>query len=84
MVLKCSVGDYKNSSGSQSISKDVSGNRTFKKYDLILPYITKNGQKVPYSSYENGRAKIFQVVGIKYQHIGTLWQYLYLEEYNNI
>jgi hypothetical protein len=84
VVLKCYMDNYYNSSGEQVIYKDTKNKRTFKQYDIILPYVVKNGKKVPYSTYENGRAKSFEIVGIKYRNHGVLWQELYLEEYINV
>jgi hypothetical protein len=83
-VLRCSMDNYYDTSNKLAISKDVLGKRTFKNYDIILPYTIKNGQKVPLSTYQNGQAKTFQVVGIRYSNQGTLWQDIYLEEYINI
>lgn len=81
VVLKCSLDNYYDTSNNQIIYKNTIGKRSFQKYDIVLPYKIKNGKKVPYSSYPNGRAKLFQVVGIKFENYGVLWQYLYLEEY---
>lgn len=82
-VLRCSLDNYYDTSAQQTISKNVSGRRTFKKYDIVLPYVIKNGIKTPFSTHADGSAKTFQVVGIRYSNKGVVWQDLYLEEYVN-
>ena len=55
----------------------------FEKYDIVTPYIIKNGIEQPYSTKYDGSAKSFKVIGIEYSYQGLLRQKLYLQETTN-
>lgn len=80
VTIKCAISEYYDEEGEISVSKNTYGNRSFKKLDIVTPYITKKGVEVPYSTYENGNPKKFQIVGIKYHSDGIIWQDLILQE----
>jgi hypothetical protein len=52
----------------------------FEKYDLVVPYVIRNGVEQPYSTTVDGAPKIFKVVGIEYSYAGLLRQKLHLQE----
>lgn len=52
----------------------------FERYDLVVPYVTRGGVEVPYSTNSDGTPKTFKVIGIDYSYSGLLRQKLYLQE----
>ena len=52
----------------------------FDKYDIVTPYVIKNGVETPYSTKDDGSAKSFRVIGIEYSYKGILRQNLHLQE----
>lgn len=58
---------------------------SFRLHDQVIPYVYgANGQDQPMSKYQNGTAKVFEVVGSNIIYDGAVWQELTLQEiYNN-
>ena len=84
--LKCSIGDYYYTSGSLAIFPldDAYENKlpaTFKKHDIVEPWIYTSKGEVPLSEKADGTAKQFEVIGIDYSYAGVVWQELTLQEY---
>lgn len=80
--IECNFTNYYNSDG--ELVLDASGKeqpiQSFSKYDIVIPYIMKNGIEQPYRSNSDGEPVSFRVVGIKYVYDGHLRQKLYLQE----
>ena len=55
----------------------------FEKYDIVTPYVIRNGIEQPYSIKEDGSPKSFKIIGIEYSYQGLLRQKLYLQENTN-
>lgn len=83
--IECSFSDYYYNdetlalSGS-GIDKAI---ECFQKYDIVTPYVFRSGVEQPYSVDEQGNAKKFTIIGIKYFYAGLLRQTLYLQEVTN-
>lgn len=52
----------------------------FSRYDVVIPYISTPNGEVPYSTYSNGTAKKYLVLGYKFINNGHPTQKLYLQE----
>lgn len=52
----------------------------FERYDIVTPYVMKNGIEKPYSTKDDGSPKSFRVIGIEYSYQGILRQKLHLQE----
>lgn len=52
----------------------------FEKYDVVVPYVVRNGLVEPYSTMSDGSPKKFKIIGIQYYYKGFLKQKLYLQE----
>ena len=73
---------------------DINGNlvlngsdlQHFEKYDIVIPYTVKKGQRVPFRTNKDGIPKRFRIIGIQYSYDGLLRQKLWLQEeqYNDI
>lgn len=82
-TIRCSINDYYDENGDLAISANKNNElpMTFKLYDKVIPMVFRtNGKDSAMSSYNNGDAKIFQVVGIKPKYNGAVWQELTLQE----
>lgn len=77
--IECLFNDYYYDDGSLAFSSsDLSTH--FKKYDVIIPYVMKNGTTVPLRKNQDGTPKKFRVIGIYYSYDGLLKQKLYVQE----
>lgn len=77
--IDCLFNDYYYDDGSLAFSSsDLSTH--FKKYDVIIPYVMKNGTTVPLRKNQDGTPKKFRVIGISYSYDGLLRQKLYVQE----
>lgn len=77
--IECLFNDYYYDDGSLAFSSsDLSTH--FKKYDVIIPYVMKNGKTVPLSKNQDGTPKKFRVIGISYSYDGLLKQKLSVQE----
>lgn len=82
-TIRCSIGNYYDyDSGNKVISVDNSTQKmSFALYDKVIPMVYgADGQDRPMSTYKNGTAKVFQVLGSKVFYDGAVWQELYLQE----
>ena len=82
-TIRCSIGDYYDyDNGEKVISIDDStGKMSFKMYDQVIPMVYgADGEDHPMSTYQDGSAKIFQVLGSKIYYDGAVWQELSLQE----
>lgn len=52
----------------------------FSRYDVVIPYISTPNGEIPYSTYSNGTAKKYLVLGYKFINNGHPTQKLYLQE----
>ena len=78
--IECIVSDYYYEDGTLALNGANEGIDTFKKYDVVTPYIIVNGKSEPLSVHETGKPKKFRVIGVKYNYKGHLKQTLYLQE----
>lgn len=77
--IECLFNDYYNENGVKVFdSGDIS--QHFKKYDVIIPYVQKNGRVMPLRTNENGEPKKFRIIGISYLYDGLLRQKLQVQE----
>ena len=74
--MSCVLDEYYDTDGNVAISKG----RTFELYDVIIPYISKKGEQVPYLGTVANPMK-FIVVGVNYSYNGHFVQKLTLQEY---
>lgn len=83
LSIECSFDDYYYRNGSLALSGSGKNKEieSFKKYDIITPYVVRNGFEQPYSTNNDGTPKSFIIIGIKYSYYGVLKQKLYLQEY---
>lgn len=77
--IECLFNDYYDENGNKVFSKDDLSTH-FKKYDVIIPYVTKRGQTVPLRVNEDGTPKKFRIIGISYSYDGLLKQKLSVQE----
>lgn len=77
--IECLFNDYYDENGNIVFNgKDLSNH--FKKYDVIIPYVMKKGQKVPLRKNPDGTPKKFRIIGISYSYDGLLRQKLSVQE----
>lgn len=77
--IECLFNEYVNESGEVVFDgKDLS--QHFKRYDVIIPYVMKKGQKVPLRKNADGTPKKFRIIGISYSYDGLLRQRLSVQE----
>lgn len=77
--LECLFNEYYDENGNLVFDgNDMS--QHFKKYDLIIPYVNKNGETVPLRTNEDGTPKKFRIIGISYSYDGLLKQKLSVQE----
>jgi hypothetical protein len=81
-TLLCSISDYYDESGEKVI--DTKTNKmSFRLHDKVIPYVYgENGEDKPMSKYQDGTAKVFEVVGSNIIYDGAVWQELTLIEEN--
>lgn len=83
--MQCTFSDYYYEDG--ELAYDATGKdkpiECFQKYDCVVPYVVRRGQVVPYSLKNDGTAKSFKIMGIKYDYVGIPKQTLYLQETTN-
>lgn len=77
--IECLFNEYVNESGEVVFDgKDLS--QHFKRYDVIIPYVNKNGKKLPLRTNQDGTPKKFRIIGISYSYDGLLRQKLSVQE----
>ena len=77
--IECLFNNYYYEDGTLAFNgNDLSTH--FKKYDVIIPYVMKNGQRVPLRKNSDGTPKKFRIIGISYSYDGLLRQKLYVQE----
>jgi hypothetical protein len=77
--IECLFNDYYYEAGSLAFDgTDLS--QHFKKYDVIIPYVMKNGKSVPLRTNQDGTPKKFRIIGISYSYDGLLRQKLSVQE----
>lgn len=80
--LEVTPSEYYDDDGINIINSQ--GNKPlFEKYDIVTPYVIRNGIEQPYSIKEDGSPKSFKIIGIEYSYQGLLRQKLYLQENTN-
>lgn len=77
VLLECTVSNYYDKTG--NIVYNGNQAESFKKYDIVCPYIIRHGEKQPYR-YRNGQPMNFKIIGIDYSYKGITRQTLYLQE----
>lgn len=77
--MEVTPSEYFDTEGT-SIINSTGTKPLFEKYDLVTPYVTRNGVEQPYSKKSDGTPKSFKIIGIKYEYKGLLRQKLYLQE----
>lgn len=76
--IECLFNDYYYENGKKAFDKnDLSSH--FEKYDVIIPYVQKQGQKVPLRKNADGTPKKFRIIGISYLYDGLLRQRLQIQ-----
>ena len=77
--IECLFNQYYNENNEVVFDgKDLS--KHFRKYDIIIPYVVRNGVTEPLRVDENGDPKKFRIIGISYTDDGLLKQKLYVQE----
>jgi hypothetical protein len=77
--IEVTPSDYYDINGVPII--DTNGTKPlFEKYDIVTPYVMRNGFEQPYSTNDDGTPKSFKVMGIEYNYSGFLRQKLHLQE----
>lgn len=81
---ECLFNDYYDVDG--NLVLDGSQLQHFEKYDIVIPYTVRRGQRVPFRINADGTPKHFRIIGIQYSYDGLLRQKLWLQEeqYNDI
>ena len=78
VVMEVTPSEYQ---GEEGLAIDPIGQKPlFEKYDIVVPYVIRNGREQPYSTTSDGSPKSFKVVGIEYSYSGLLRQKLHLQE----
>ena len=78
--IEVTPSDYYDIDGNKIINTNNETKPIFDKYDIVTPYVIKNGVEKPYSTKNDGSAKSFRVIGIEYSYKGILRQNLHLQE----
>lgn len=77
--IECLFNNYYDEEGNVVFDgQDLS--KHFKRYDIIIPYVKKNGKTVPLRVDEDGMPKKFRIIGISYSYDGLLKQKLSVQE----
>lgn len=83
--LECIIGDYTYANSTtirySPSNPDLKNHFSFNRYDIVRPYVIKNGVEVPYSTDAGGNPKDFVIIGIRYNYDGILRQSLMLQEF---
>lgn len=80
-TIKCSVGNYYDTSGNLAICPtNTDYPAIFKKYDIVRPYVFTSQGEVPLSTKADGTPKEFEIIGIDYSYKGVVWQELTIQE----
>jgi hypothetical protein len=80
--LKCSLANYYDEFGFLAICPTESDYpATFKKYDIVEPYIYTSTGEVPLSARTDGTPKSFEIIGIDFEFNGVVWQKITIQEY---
>ena len=77
--MEVTPSDYYDNLG-ENVINSTGDKPLFEKYDIVTPYVVRNGVEQPYSKKQDGSAKSFKVIGIDYSYRGILRQKLYLQE----
>lgn len=77
--IECLFNNYYYNNGDLAFSGEDLQNH-FNKYDIIIPYVVKKGQTVPFRVNEKGEPKKFRIIGISYSYDGLLKQKLSVQE----
>ena len=77
--IDCLFNDYYDENGNKVFDREDLSNH-FKKYDVIIPYVKKRGQVVPFRTNADGTPKKFRIIGISYSYDGLLKQKLSVQE----
>lgn len=77
--IECLFNNYYYNNGNLAFSGEDLQNH-FNKYDIIIPYVVKRGQTVPFRVNEKGEPKKFRIIGISYSYDGLLKQKLSVQE----
>ncbi len=77
--IECLFNNYYDENGNKVFdTEDLS--KHFERYDIIIPYVQKQGRTVPLRVDENGNPKKFRIIGISYSYDGLLKQKLSVQE----
>ena len=84
--LKCSISNYYDTNGDLAIfpfddSYEDKLPATFKKHDIVEPWIYTSKGETPLSEKADGAPKRFEVIGIDFEDAGVVWQILTVQEY---
>ena len=77
--IECLFNDYYDENGNKVFDREDLSTH-FVKYDVIIPYVMKKGQRVPLRKNADGTPKKFRIIGISYSYDGLLKQKLYVQE----
>lgn len=77
--IECLFNSYYDETGDLVFDGNDMGNH-FNKYDLIIPYVMKKGEKVPLRKNADGTPQKFRIIGISYSYDGLLKQKLSVQE----
>lgn len=80
-TIRCSIGDYYDTSGGRAISTQSEDKMTFNLYDNVIPMVRNQyGVDSPISLSPDYKPKYFSVLGSKAFFDGAVWQELTLQE----
>jgi hypothetical protein len=77
--MEVTPSDYYDNFGNNVINS-TGEKPLFEKYDIVTPYVVRNGVEQPYSTKDDGSPKSFRVIGIEYSYKGVIRQKLHLQE----
>lgn len=84
-TIKCSIGEYYDKSGNLVISTKTPNKMLFEHYDKVVPMVrSASGADVPMSVNSEGKAKVFDVVGVREIYDGGILQELTLREHSAV
>ena len=80
--LKCSLTNYYDEYGLLAICPtQLDYPATFKKYDIVEPYIYTSTGEIPLSEKTDSTPKQFIIIGIDFEYKGVVWQKITIQEY---
>jgi hypothetical protein len=83
--IRCSIGEYYDEGNNIVISTKNPTRMIFSHYDRVVPMVRKShGTDEPLSLTAEGKAKVFEVVGVRIFYDGAVWQELTLVECGEI